>query len=52
MSVLFILLMHLVNGTRFLNIMPLFLSSNRFAASSFPAPITVIVPFTSIYASA
>ena len=52
MSILFILLMHLVNGAQFLNIMPLFLSSNRFAASSSPAPVIVIVPFTSIYASA
>ena len=52
MSVLFILLMHLVNGAQFLNITPLFLSSNRFVASSFPAPVIVMVPFTSMYASA
>ena len=36
--------MHLVNGAQFLNIIPLFLSSNRFAAASFPAPVIVIVP--------
>ena len=47
-----ILLMHLVNGAQFLNIMPLFLSSNRFAASSFPAPVIAIIPFTSMYVSA
>ena len=52
MSVLFILLMHLVNGAQFLNITPLFLSSNHLAASSSPEPAIVIVPFTSIYASA
>ena len=50
MSVLFILLMHLVNGAQFLNITPLFLSSNHFAASSSPAPVIVIVPFASMYA--
>ena len=52
MSVLFILLMHLVNGAQFLNVTPLSLSSARFAASSSPSPVIVIVPFTSIYASA
>ena len=52
MSVLFILLMHLVNGAQFLNIKPLFFSSNRSAASSFPAPVIVIVPFTIMHASA
>ena len=52
MSVLFILLMHLVNGAHFLNITPLFLSSNRFAASSSAAPVIVIVSVTSMYASA
>ena len=52
MSVLFILLMHLVNGAQFLNITPLFLSSARLAAASSPAPVIVIVPLTSMYASA
>ena len=52
MSVLFILLMHLVNGAQFLNITPLFGSSNRFAVSSSPATVIVIVPFTSMYGSA
>ena len=45
MSVLFILLMHLVNGAQFLNVTPLSLSSNWFATLSFPAPVIVIVPF-------
>ena len=52
MSVLFILLMHSVNGAHFLNITPLFLSSNCFAASSSPAPVIIVVFFTSMYASA
>ena len=52
MSVLFIPFMHLANGAQFLNITPLFLSSNCFAASSSPAPVFVIVPFTSMYVSA
>ena len=62
MFVLFILLMHLVNGAQFLNITPLSLSSAAnncaafFGASGFysgPAfPVIVIVPFTSTYASA
>ena len=52
MSLLFILLMHLLNGAQFLNVTPSFLSSARFVASSFPAPAIVIVPFTSRYASA
>ena len=52
MSVLFILLMHLVKGTQFLNIAPLFLSSNCLAAASSPAPVIVIVPLTNMYASA
>ena len=43
--------MQLVNGAQLLNINPLFLLSNRFAASSAPAPATVIVPLTSIDAS-
>ena len=49
MSVLFILLMHLVNGAQFLNVTPLFLSSARLAAASSPAPVIFIVPFTSMY---
>ena len=52
MSVLFILLMHLVNGAHFLNVTPLFLSSPCHAAASFPALVIVIVPFTSMYESA
>ena len=52
MSVLFILVMHLVNGAKFLNVTPLFLSSARLAAAPSPAPVTVIVPFTSMYESA
>ena len=52
MSVLFILLMHVVNEAQFLNMTPLFRSSNHFAASSSPAPVIVIVTFTIVYASA
>ena len=52
MSVLFILLMHLVNGVQFLNVTPLSLSSACLTAASSPAPVIVIVPFTSIYESA
>ena len=52
MSVLFIMLLHLVNGAQFLNVSPLFLSSARLAAASSPAPVIVIVPFTNIYESA
>ena len=52
MSVLFILLIHLVNGAQFLNVTPLFLSPARLAAGSFPAPMIVIVHFTSMYESA
>ena len=52
MSVLFILLMHLVNGAQFLNVTSLSLSSACLAAAASPAPVIVIVPLTSIYASA
>ena len=53
MSVLFILLMHLVNGAQFLNVTPLSLSSAYLAAAAAsPAPVIVIVPFTSVYESA
>ena len=52
MSVLFILPMHLVNGAQFLNVTPLPLSSARFFASPFPAPVIVIVLCTCMYASA
>ena len=52
MSVLFILLMHLVNGAQFLNVTPLFLSSAHLTAASSPAPVIVIVPLTSMYKSA
>ena len=44
--------MHLVNGTQFLNVASLFLSSARLDAASSPAPVIVIVPFTSMYESA
>ena len=50
MSVLFILLMHLVNGAQFLDVRPLSLSSAHFAASSSPSPVIVILPSTSMYA--
>ena len=49
MSVLFFLLMHLVNGAQILNATPLFLSSACLAAASSPAPVIVNVPFTSMY---
>ena len=49
MSVLFILLMHLVNGAQVLNVTSLSLSSARSAAAAFPAPVIVIVPFTITY---
>ena len=65
MSVLFILLMHLVDGAQFSNITPLSLSSSCLAAYNCAAvlgafgsgsgrafPLIVIVPFTSMYASA
>ena len=51
MSVLFSLLIRLVNGAQFLNVTPLFLSSSCLAEAS-PAPVIVIVPLTSMYASA
>ena len=44
--------MHLVNGAQFVDVTPLFLSSDRLAAASSPAPVIVIVPFTSMYQSA
>ena len=52
MSVLFILLIHLVNGAQFLSVTPLSLSYARSAAASAPSPVVVIVPFTSMYESA
>ena len=52
MSVLVILLMHLVNGAQFLNVTPFSLSSACLASALAPAPVIVIVPFTSIYESA
>ena len=51
MSVLFILLMHLVNGAQFLNVTPLSLSSACLESALAPVPVIVIVPFTSIYES-
>ena len=44
--------MYLVNGAQFLNITPLFFSSDCFAAAASPAPAIVIVPLTSMYVSA
>ena len=44
--------MHLVNGTQFLNVTPLSLSSACLAAAPSPVPVIVIVPFTGIYAKA
>ena len=52
MSVLFILLIHLVNGAQFLNVTPLSLSSACISPALSPSPVIVIVPFTSIYESA
>ena len=52
MSLLSILLMHLVNSTQFLSVTPLSLSCARFVASSFPVAVIVMVPFTTMYASA
>ena len=52
MSVLFILLMQLVNGAQLFNITPLSLSSAHLAAPSSPSPVIVILPLTSMYASA
>ena len=43
--------MQSMSGVQFLNITPLFISSNCLAASSFSAPVIVIVLLTSIYAS-
>ena len=43
--------MQSVNSAQFLNITPLFLSSDRSAASFAPAPVIFIVPLTSMYAS-
>ena len=40
-----------VNGAQFLYVTPLFLTSNRSALSSAPAPLIVIVPLMLIYAS-
>ena len=51
MSLLFILLMHLVNGAQFLNATPLSLSSACLASALAAAPVIIIVAFTSIYES-
>ena len=50
-SVLFISLSQLVNEAQFLNITPLFLSSACLSAALAPAPVIVIVPLRSMYAS-
>ena len=52
MSVLFTLLMHLVNGAQFLNVTPLSRSSACLSPALSPAPVIVIVTFTSMYESA
>ena len=52
MSVLFTLLMHLVNGAQFLNVTTSSLSAAYLPAASSPATVIVIVPFTSMYESA
>ena len=43
--------MYYINDAQFLNITPLFILSAHFAASAAPAPLLVIVPLTSMYAS-
>ena len=48
---LFISLLQLINREQFLNIAPLFLSSAYLAAASSAAPVSVIFPLTSMYAS-
>ena len=50
-SVLFISLLQLVNGAQFLNITPLFFPSSHLAAGATPAPVIVILPLTSMFAS-
>ena len=49
--VLFISLMHSVNGAQYLDITPFFLSSAVFKTLSASASVIVIVPLTSIYVS-
>ena len=44
MSVLFILVMHLVNEAQFLNVTPLSFLSAFLASALAPAPVIVIVP--------
>lgn len=48
---LFISAIHFLNGVPFLNITALFLTSRRFAASSTPSSVIIIVPLTSSYVS-
>ena len=50
-SVLFFSLLQLVNGALFLNTTPLFLSSASLFPTVSPAPVIVILPLTSSYAS-
>ena len=52
MSVLFILLMHLVNGAQLLNVTSLSLSSACLVAASSQASVIVIVPLAIMYGSA
>ena len=52
MSVLFVLLMHLVNGAQFLIVTPLSLSSCCLSPALSPAPVIGMVPFTSMDQSA
>ena len=49
--VLFISVLQLINGARFLNTTLLSLSSTCLAAASAPAPGIVILPLTSMYVS-
>ena len=44
--------MHLVNGAQLLNVTPLSRSSGCLSPALSPAPVIVIVPFTSMYESA
>ena len=50
-SVLFILILQFINGTQFLNIIPIFLSTACLPAASSLAPVIVILPLISMHAS-
>ena len=49
--VLFIWLIHLVDGAQFSNITPLFLSCSCLAAASAVVPVIAILPLSRMYAS-